>query len=98
MPVKVTSVQTRPNKDVEWYVPEKLNGSLGNLSLGNDPTVIESSEEVSADGLVKIKTFLFPDGFDVEQHAEDGRNEYRTRMKEYLEDNGITIDVSAENV
>ena len=100
MPVKVTSIQFRPNTDVEWYTADKLGEEMAKHSLGygnillEDPTV-----EISQDGLTYTKIFLFPDGWDYEANtAAQIDNNYIDGMKNYLTEHSIIIELQVEQI
>ena len=98
MPVKVTSVQIRPNITVDWYTPEKLGGDFAKHSLGYDDRLLESpTVEISSDGLVNTKTFLFPDGWGFEVKTELDK-EYSEAMQKYLYDNNIDLELEIETI
>ena len=100
MPVKVTSIQIRSNTDVEWYTPDKLGSEMAKHSLGYNNLLLEApTVEISQDGLVYTKTFLFPDGWDYEANAaaQSDKN-YIDAMKSYLNEHNIEVELKVEQI
>ena len=96
MPIKVTSTQIRPNTDVEWYTPDKLGSEMAKHSLGYDNILLEApTVEISQDGLVYTKTFLFPDGWDLESR---NNGDYVDAMRTYMEVNNIEAEFEIKQI
>ena len=97
MPVKVTSIQIRPNTAVDWYTADKLGEDMAKHGLKYDDRLLEGPMiEISQDGLTYTKTFLFPDGWDNE--AEQSDKNYIDAMKRYLIEHGIEFELQVEQI
>ena len=96
--LKITITQVRPNINVQWG----LRSTLGITKVDfkkryPDYYLEEPSIVISDDGLTRVQTFTFKDGFTWED-LTDEEKVIRDKIEKHVEENGITITYTEEEI
>jgi hypothetical protein len=99
--LKITSTQFRPNINVQWATPSKITGITGNPKVDlklryPDYYLEESTAVVSDDGLTRVKTFKFKDGFI--WNLTDEEKVIQDKVEKYMQENEITVTYTEEEI
>jgi hypothetical protein len=93
MPIKLTKTEIRPDTSVPFY-EAALIGETGN-GLKDNPAVIDFNETVSQDGLTRVRTFILPDNFNLDDPSKEA---YNAKGKQFYNQNNIVSNYKVENI
>jgi hypothetical protein len=95
--LKITITQVRPNINVQWGSRNTLGITKVDLKKRySDYYFEEPSIVISDDGLTRVQTFTFKDGFTWDHTDEE--KVIRDKIEKHLQENGITITYTEEEI
>ena len=100
MPYKITSIQTRPNTDVEFCRPANFGEEFMKFRMKDIPGILEIHEEMSDDELTITAIFIVPDNWDRWNGVVDPElsARYLELRKEYCLNNNIIASEVKEKI